>query len=79
MPAKPSGEIKTRLIHVHKKNGDTYVYERQTLYSPERRFNKVLKSKLIGKIPVGETEIIGTRPKRPKKNCNKGIWWKRKN
>lgn len=27
MPAKPSGEIKTSIIHVPQKNGDIYVME----------------------------------------------------
>ena len=31
MPAKPSGEIKTTIIHQIQKNGDIYVLERKTL------------------------------------------------
>lgn len=50
MPAKPSGEIKTKIIHQPQKNGDIYVLERQTIYDPVKKYNKVLSSKLIGKI-----------------------------
>ena len=31
MPAKPSGEIKTKIIHQTQKNGDIYVLERKTI------------------------------------------------
>ena len=65
MPAKPSGQVKTSIIHEPQKNGDIYVYERETIYLPEKRYNKVLRSKLIGKIPFGKTEMVPTRPKRP--------------
>ena len=65
MPAKPSGQVKTSIIHEPQKNGDLYVYERETIYLPEKRYNKVLRSKLIGKIPFGKMEMVPTRPKRP--------------
>ena len=64
MPAKPSGQVKTTIIHVPQPNGDVYVYERQTIYLPEKRYNKILHSKLLGKIPLGKTEMVPTRPKR---------------
>ena len=63
MPAKPSGEVKTRIVHVPQKNGDIYVVERQTIYLPEKKYNKVISSKLIAKIPKGEENPIPTRPK----------------
>lgn len=63
MPAKPSGEIKTRIVHIPQKNGDTYIVERQTIYIPEKKYNKVLSSKLIAKIPKGEENPTPTRPK----------------
>ena len=63
MPAKPSGEIKTSIIHVPQKNGDIYVVERQTIYDPVKKYNKVLGSKLISKIPKGEEIAVPTRPK----------------
>lgn len=66
MPAKPSGEIKTKIIHQSQKNGDIYVLERRTIYDPEKKYNKVLSTKLIGKIPKGEKNPVPTRPKRSK-------------
>ncbi len=65
MPAKPSGTIKTSRVNVKQKNGDIYVMERQTLYDPVKKYNKVLSSKLIAKIPKGEKIEVPTRPKRP--------------
>ena len=66
MPAKPSGEIKTKIIHQPQKNGDIYVLERKTIYDPDKKYNKVLSSKLIGKIPKGEKNPVPTRPKKRK-------------
>lgn len=63
MPAKPSGQVKTRIVHVPQKNGDIYVVERQTIYIPEKKYNKVISSKLIAKIPKGEKNPVPTRPK----------------
>lgn len=66
MPAKASGEIKTRTVHQTQKNGDIYVIERQTQYDPVKKYNVVLSSHLVGKIFKGETSVVPTRPKRPK-------------
>ena len=66
MPAKPSGEIKTKIIHQPQKNGDIYVLERKTIYDPDKKYNKVLSSKLIGKIPKGEKDLVPTRPRKGK-------------
>jgi hypothetical protein len=66
MPAKHSGEIKTKIIHQSQKNGDIYVLERKTVYDPDKQYNKVLSSRLIGKIPKGEKDPVPTRPKRNK-------------
>lgn len=66
MPAKPSGEIKTSTIHQTQKNGDIYVLERKIQYDPEKKYNRVLSTKLIAKIPKGETIPVATRPKRNK-------------
>ncbi len=65
MPAKPSGKIKTSRVNVKQKNGDIYVMERQTLYDPIKKYNKIVSSKLIAKIPKGEKIEVPTRPKRP--------------
>lgn len=64
MPAKASCDIKTRTVQQRQKNGDIYVIERQTRYDPEKKYNIVLSSRIIGKIPKGETSVVPTRPKR---------------
>ena len=64
MPAKASCEIKTRTVHQPQKNGDIYVIERRTQYDPVKKYNVVLSSRIIGKIPKGETSVVSTRPKR---------------
>lgn len=66
MPAKPSGEIKTKIVPVTQKNGDIYLMERQTQYDPVKKYNKVLSSKLVSKIPKGEKNPVPTRPKAAK-------------
>ena len=66
MPAKPSGQIKTSTIRKPQKNGDIYILERQTIYDPEKKYNKVLSTKLIAKIPKGSQIPVPTRPKRGK-------------
>ena len=66
MPAKPSGEIKTLIVRSKQKNGDTYLLEREVIYDPEKKYNKVLTSKLLAKIPKGQQKPIPTRPKRKK-------------
>lgn len=50
MPAKPSGEIKTKIVRQPQKNGDIYILERQTIYDTDKKYNKVLSSKLVAKI-----------------------------
>ena len=64
MPAKPSGEIKTRIIKNSQKNGDIYVLERKTIYDTVKKCNRVLSTKLIAKIPKGSEKQVPTRPKR---------------
>ena len=64
MPAKPSGTIKTSRVNVKQKNGDIYVMERQTLYDPVKKYNKVVSSKLIAKIPKGEKNSGAYTPKK---------------
>ena len=66
MPAKPSGQIKTLTIRQTQKNGDIYVLERQTIYDPVKKYNKVISTKLISKIPKGSEIPVPTRPKRSK-------------
>ena len=64
MPAKASCEVKTRTVRQPQKNGDIYVIERQTRYDPVKKYNVVLSSRIIGKIPKGEKLVVSTRPKR---------------
>ena len=66
MPAKPSGEIKTKIIPVPQKNVDIYLMERRTQYDPEKKYNRILSSKLVSKIPKGEKTPVPTRPKAAK-------------
>ena len=66
MPAKPSGQIKTSAIKKPQKNGDTYILERKTIYDPEKKYTKVLSTKLIAKIPKGSEIPVPTRPKHSK-------------
>jgi transposase len=68
MPAKATGEVKTRIIHSPQKNGDIYVLERKTVYNSEKKYNKVLSTKLISKIPKGTKIPVQTRPKQTKKS-----------
>ena len=64
MPAKASCEVKTRIVHQPQKNGDIFVIERQTQYDPAKKYNVVLSSRIVGKIPKGEASVVPTRPKR---------------
>lgn len=64
MPAKASCEVKTCTVRQVQKNGDIYVLERQTQYDPVKKYNVVLSSRIVGKIPKGETSVVSTRPKR---------------
>ena len=66
MPSKPSGEIKTRIIHNTQKSGDIYVLERQTIYDTDNKWNRVLNTKLLSKIPKGLEVPVPTRPKKSK-------------
>lgn len=72
MPAKPSGEIKISTVRVRQKNGDIYILERKTIYNREKKYNQVLSSKLIGKIPKGEENLVPTRPKAEKNHKKQG-------
>ena len=66
MPAKPSKEVKTRIIRNTQKNGDIYVFERKTIYDPNKKWNEVLSSRLLSKIPKGTETPVSTRPKKSK-------------
>ena len=61
MEEKHVYEVKTRIIYNRRKNGDIYVLERQMQYDPEAKFSRVLKSKLLAKIPKGSDKECPTR------------------
>ena len=65
MPNNTSAEIKIRTVHQRQKNGDIYVLERRTQYDPVKKYNVVLSTRLIGKIPKDGETMVPTRPKRP--------------
>jgi len=66
MPEKPPGEIRTRIVHNIQKNGDIYVLERKTVYDPDKKWNKVIGTRLLSKIPKGSDTPMPTRPKKTK-------------
>jgi transposase len=70
MAAKPSSEVKTRIVNNTQENGDIYVLERKIIYDPVTKNNKVLSTKLMSKIPKGTETPVPTRPKRPKSQMN---------
>ena len=64
MPRKASGEPKTKRVERPQKNGDIYIYEVTTVYNSKKRYNEHVSSRLVGKIPQGETEMVPTRPRK---------------
>ena len=66
MPRKASGKTRIDRIERPQKNGDVYVYEVVSRYNPEKKYNEQVSSKLLGKIPAGETRMVSTRPRRKK-------------
>jgi len=66
----PSNEVKTRTVHNTQKNGDVYILERETIYDSENKYNRVLSTKLVSKIPKGCETPVPTRPKKKKSEIN---------
>ncbi len=65
--ARPaSGKVRTSVVRVKQKNGDIYVYERQSKYDPAVGYTRNFDHKLIGKIPAGTSEMVPTRAKKPR-------------
>ena len=64
MPAQVQEATKTYTYREKRPNGDVYIFERLSKYDKEKKFYVSLKSKLVGVIRSGETEISATRPKR---------------
>jgi transposase len=69
-PSNLQNEIKIRTIRNTQKNGDTYILERKTQYDAVKKYNKVLSTKLIAKIPKGTETPISTRPKKANSGTN---------
>ena len=66
MPRVASKEPRVSTVRIPQKNGDIYIIERKTMYDEKKRYNRVLSSKLIAKIPKGGDKPVPTRPKRAK-------------
>lgn len=64
MSRTASGKPKVTRIERRQANGDIYIYDVTTLYNPEKRYNEHISSKLLGKIPAGESEMVPTRPRK---------------
>jgi hypothetical protein len=65
MPAKASEEVKTIMVKNLQKNGDIYVLERKIIYDVDKKYNTILSTKLVSKIPKGTKTPVPTRPKKP--------------
>ena len=65
-----SGRIREKTIRKKQKNGDLYVYKMHIRYDPDKKYDVILDSKLIGKIRPGSTEIVPTCPRRKKANSS---------
>jgi transposase len=64
MPTKQNNEVKIGIVQSKQKNGDIYVLERKTVYDSDKKYTKVLSTKLLHKIPKDTTTPVSTRPKR---------------
>ena len=61
-----TGKLHTGQRRETRANGDVCVYERVTAYDPKTQKTKTVSTRLLGKIPAGQTEMIPTRPKKTK-------------
>ena len=61
-----SGKSHTGIRREKRPNGDIYVYERITAYDPKTKKTRTIEEHMQGKIKAGTTEIVPTRPKRPR-------------
>lgn len=52
-----SAKIRTSIVRRTQRNGWRHVYEVQSIYDKTTRNTRILKSKLLGKLPPGETEL----------------------
>lgn len=68
------GKTNTRIVRVTQKNGDIYIFERQTIYEPNKKRNKILSSKLLSKISKGSEVPVPTRPKKRQQDINPDLF-----
>ena len=66
MPHIANKEPRVSTVRVTQKNGDIYILERKTMYDEKKKYNRILSSRLIAKIPKGGGNPVPTRPKRAK-------------
>ena len=66
MPHIANKEPRVSTVRVTQKNGDIYILERKTMYDEKKKYNRILSSRLIAKIPKGGDTPVPTRPKRAK-------------
>ena len=66
MGRKLSGAIRTDKVIQKQKNGDRYVYERQSKYSPEKGYYVPISSICLGKMKPGSDDKNDLLPLRPK-------------
>ena len=64
MSSQESSKIRKDTVKRTQKNGDIYVYEREKLYDSKNKYNRILHSRLLYKIPKGSSTPTPTRPKR---------------
>ena len=69
MSRVPSGKILKVVVHQRQKNGDIYVVERDTRYDPAKKYNVILKTRLLCKIPKGASDPVPTRPRKKPISC----------
>ena len=63
-------KVKSTLLHVRQKNGETYVFEKKALYDPEKKCARAQGVRLIGKILPGQTEMVPIKTPTPDDNEN---------
>lgn len=61
------GKEREKIVKSKRKNGDIYVYRRRVIYNPQRGYDDILSSELIGKYRKGSDEMITDTPRRDAK------------
>ena len=71
MGRKASNAVRTDRIIKYRENGDRYVYERHSKYSPEKGYYVPIDSKLMGKMKPGSDDRYDLLPTRKKASSKK--------